>query len=309
MSSRMTCIICIIHTSSELRYICMYIPTAHRQRQQHHRLTLSTGEVRRCRKFFHIHQETPFCRRPLMCDTPFPLRHVGLSIQTQNRFRYHGLLYWMIPLSVVTSLGMSWRSSHSHNNDIIHDIDDNYHHHHHNSNDGHDHDSPWSSSSYAAGAAVSFNRSGGSGGGSMTMPFVDPSAAATTTSSTLSSWWYGNNNNHDDDPDEDEMTTVTTTPTATTTTTSITDTATWIMVAPPEFTTHIVLPNETERATEYYRSNLNEERGEIWLHRGFVRLKPKMQLEEKEQGRRRRLDDEENDNERRRRKRPKRRRR
>jgi len=33
----------------------------------------------------------------------------------------------------------------------------------------------------------------------------------------------------------------------------------------------VVSENETERASQYYRSTLNEESAEIWLHRGFVR--------------------------------------
>jgi len=47
---------------------------------------------------------------------------------------------------------------------------------------------------------------------------------------------------------------------------------TWVMVAPPEYTTEVVPSKEAERATEYYKANLNEKRLEVWLHRGFVHL-------------------------------------
>eukprot|EP00934_Nitzschia_sp_Nitz4_P008443 Nitzschia sp. Nitz4//scaffold51_size120721//58751//59971//NITZ4_003729-RA/size120721-processed-gene-0.125-mRNA-1//1//CDS//3329553868//8433//frame0 len=43
------------------------------------------------------------------------------------------------------------------------------------------------------------------------------------------------------------------------------------IVAPPAFTTDLLL-NDSESASQYYQSHLNEESAEVWLHRGFLQM-------------------------------------
>jgi Exostosin family len=53
---------------------------------------------------------------------------------------------------------------------------------------------------------------------------------------------------------------------------------TFFLVAPPEYTSDVVASsNDTEQASRYYRTNLNEESAEAWLYRGFAKHKRRIQ--------------------------------
>jgi Exostosin family len=62
---------------------------------------------------------------------------------------------------------------------------------------------------------------------------------------------------------------------------------TFYLVAPPEYTTNLVVASwngtdQEEVSRKYYRTNLNEESAEVWLHRGFANHKRRIRQDPKD---------------------------